>query len=169
MNLRNLANKRSIIIIPIALFVFLFSARCSDNNNDFKNEILMILLNCQGGTMAFTQGTLRSWTCCRAVNHGTYWEVVGSSGSEAVQLFIGNASVGLHNTSTLISHEYIIFSSGGINFYGVTDSPYVSGSSTINVTTNNSTTIVGTFNGTVYANGGSTNRVITLGTFTAFK
>ena len=168
MNLKKLFNMRSALIFPIALFFLLFGARCSDNKNDFNDEIVSLLLNCPGGTMTFTSGTARSWSCCRAINAGAYWKIVGSAGSEAVQLLIGNASTGPHSTSTLLSNEYIIFTTGGTNYLGVSDAPYDSGSSTISVV-NNPTTITGTFSGTVYAIDGINNLSISGGSFTAVK
>jgi hypothetical protein len=168
MNLKKLLNKRSALIFPIALFVLLFGARCSDNKNDLNDQVVSLLLNCPGGTMTFTSGTARSWTCCRAVNAGTYWKIVGSGGSEAMQLFIGDATPVSHDDSTFASYEYIQFTTGGVNFYGVTDSPYNTGASDITVSSNTSSSITGSFTGTVKDGlGGSL--TISSGSFTAVK
>jgi hypothetical protein len=167
MNLKKLFNKRNALIFPIALFVLLFGARCSDNKNDLNDQVLSLLLNCPGGTMSFTQGTARNWTCCVAFNVGSYWKIVASNGSEAVQLLIGDASTGPHSTSTLASNEYIIFTTSGVNYFGVSNTPYISGSSTINIV-NNPTTITGNFSGTV-AIDATTNLGISAGSFTAVK
>lgn len=161
------------LVIPLALCAVMFNARCKDDDNDeFIEQALLNLASCPGGTMGFTlDGNPRAWTCCVAVNHGTYWEVVGRGGNEVIRLFIGDAvpANSPFDASTLASHEYILLVAGGVSYYGVSDSPYNSGTSSITVTTNDADSITGTFSGDVYRNDGITFRAITLGTFTALK
>jgi len=171
MNLKKLFNIRNAIIVPIALFVLLFGARCTDNNDNFNDELLTMLLNCPGGAMGFMSGSVRTWDCCRAIDHFTYWEVLGSGGSEAVRLFFGKDTPlpQTYNDDALTSnHEYIQFVTGGIEFLGVKTYNALANSS-ITITIDNSTTIVGSFDGDVYNSTGLLSHSITGGAFVAVK
>lgn len=158
------------IILPLAVCAMMFSARCSDDGSEeLTQQALLSLVSCKGGTMSFTiDGAPRTWTCCVAVNHGSYWEVVGSGGGEVVRLFIGdgNPANSPFNDSELSSYQYIQFNS----FFGVIDGAY-DGTSSITVSSNDADSIIGNFTGTVCLedNGATCHAIASTVDFTALK
>lgn len=161
------------LIVPLAFCAMMFNARCKDDSNDeLTQQTLLSLLSCKGGTMNFTiDGVDRTWTCCVAVNHKTYWEVVGSGGGEVVRVYIGDGTPGIHSSITMLNgeHEYIVLSTGGKGYYGVVDAPYDSGDSIINVLTNDDTSITGSFSGKVCNSSGTCYDIMPGAVFTALK
>ena len=80
------------LIVPLALCAVMFNAQCKDDSNEeLIQQTLLSLLSCKGGTMTVSIDGAASttWTCCVANSKGTYWEVVGSHGSQVVRIYFG--------------------------------------------------------------------------------
>ena len=88
-----------------------------------------------------------------------FFEVTGSCNEVMATIYIGDGTVGDHNTSSQLTHEWILVSVAWAGGAGVVGMGPKDGTSTIKVTLHDNTSIKGTFSGSVCDSAGQCRNV----------